>query len=93
MKQITRVFIATEKYSTAFYSFTETTRYVLVDLAVVPVYELFDFFLLKPHFFTKTDQKLVFSHKKSVIFCDETDQKSELVSQKRLSFRKKSEFH
>ena len=48
---------------------------------------------MKPHFFTKTDQKLVFSHKKSVIFCNETDQKSELVSQKRVSFRKKSEFH
>ena len=45
--------------------------------------------LLKPHFFTKTDQKLVFSHQKNVTFFDETDEKSELVSQKRVSFRKR----
>ena len=49
---------------------------------------------MKPHFFTKTDQKLVFSHKKSVIFCNETDQKSELFSFTKMGeFRKKSEFH
>ena len=48
---------------------------------------------MKPHFFTKTEQKLVFLHKKNVIFFDETDKKSEVVSKKRVSFKKKSEFH
>ena len=48
---------------------------------------------LKPHFFTKTDQKLVFLHKKMSHFLDETGKKSEVVSKKRVSFIKKGEFH
>ena len=48
---------------------------------------------MKPHFFTKTGQKLVFLRKKKWTLVSETRKKCGSVSWNRVSFIKKVEFH
>ena len=62
-----------------------------MKLAVVSYMKLTE--IMKPHFFTKTGQKLVFLRKNKWTFVSETRKKCGSVSWNWVSFIKKVEFH